>query len=554
MPIGFGGLQQLVAYGAQDVYLTGNPQITHFKQVYRRHTNFSMQYIEQFFDPQPTLNVSKRTQGRLKIERNADLLFDSYLVFDLPDIVSNQFFSFRWIKHIGHHIIYSVEFNVNGQRIALEFGQWMNIWTELTLPNDKRPAYDRMTGGEYHKLRPGQGKSFYPSRNPPTDLAIPATRLYVPFEFWFCKNSGLAVPLIALQYTDVYLYFEFNPLNELFTIQGFSPSTVFTSTDPQLCEVANALRSEGFNQENVLDKFISGTWNRNMHVLCNFIFLDVDERRKFAQQSHEYLIHQVQRRSFTGLRAGNHELEFKIYHPTKELVWVIQKDTVSALNAWHNYSVIDTYDDYKSLKENFYNVYDYIDELLSNTGNSSNKALLDIIGVNGYLDPIENNPPYSVDPIFLGTGLSRTLAFNDFSNVLLSASLIFDGNSREDEKDNTFFDGLQQFRYSTQTRSRCIYVYSFALTPEEFQPSGTCNFSRINKSVLQVQLRRLPSDNVSSSRMDNIANIIAGTGCNGELSERATNRSLTEFTLYLYGLNYNIFRIMSGIGSIAFAS
>jgi hypothetical protein len=511
-----------------------------------------MEYIEQYFDPNPTLNTTKRTQARCKIERNADLLYDTYLIFDLPDIVSNQFYSFRWVKNIGHRIIHYVEITVGGQRIDIQYGIWMNIWTELTLPYDKRPAYDRMIGGEYHKLRPGQGRGYYPTRNPPTNLAVPSTRLYIPLEFWFCKNPGLAIPLISLQYTEIYLNFEFNPLNDLFTIQGFSPSTIFTSTETSILEIANILRSEGYTQENVLNKFISGTWNRYTFVLCNFIFLDTDERQKFAQQSHEYLIHQVQQRIFTGLRAGPHSLEFKMYLPTKELIWVLQKDTAPVLNDWHNYTCIDTHDDYASLKRNFYNQYDYIDTTISNTGNPSNKALLDDTGTNEYLDPIENNPPYAEDPCFLGTGLSRTSAFNDFSNAMLTSKLIFNGNDRITEHDNTFFDGLQQYKYHTQTRSRNIFLYSFALNPEEIQPSGTCDFSRIDKSVLYITIRRLPSDSIRSSTAS-ITNTIAGTNCDGTVTERATNPSLTEYTLYLYGVNYNILRIMGGIGSVAWA-
>ncbi len=548
-----GGLMQLVSYGSEDIFLVGNPQITHFKVVYRRHTNFSMEYIEQYFDPNPVLNTYQKTQAKVKIERNADLLYDSYLVFDLPDIVSNQFYSFRWIKNIAHHIIHYVELNIGGQRIDIQYGQWMNIWTELTITPGKRPAYDRMIGGEYHKLVPGTGRGYYPTRNPPTNLAIPSTRLYIPLEFWFCKNPGLAIPLIALQYSEIYLNFEFNALNELFTIQGFSPATIFTSTDTNIVEIATILRSEGYTQETVLDKFISGTWNRYTFVLSNFIFLDEDERKKFAQQSHEYLIHQVQQRVFRGLRAGPHSLEFKMYHPTKELIWVLQKDTIPVLNDWHNYTCVDTHDDYASLKRNFYNQYLFIDTTISNTGNPLNKSLIDDVGTNNYLNPIENNPPYAADPCFLGTGLTRTMAFNDFTNPLLTSKLIFNGNDRISERDNTFFDGLQQFKYHSNTRNRGIYVYSFALNPEEIQPSGTCNFSRIDKSVLYVTIRRLPTD-TNTSATSTITNAIAGTNCDGTLNERATNASLTEYTLTLYGVNYNVLRFMGGLSALAFSS
>jgi hypothetical protein len=545
-----GGVMQLQAYGSEDIFLVGNPQITHFKAVYRRHTNFAMEYIEQYFTTTPILNTTNRTKMKCKIDRDADLLYDTYLVFILPDIISNQFYSFRWIKELGQHIIHSVEIDVGGQRIDIQYGQWLNIWTELTLSDDKRPAYEKMIGNP-GKLRPGTGKGYYPTRNPPTDLAIPSDILYIPFEFWFCKNPALAIPLIALQYTEIYIYVEFNPLNELFTIQGYSPQTIFTSTDPVIMETASFLSSEGYNVNNVLDKFISGSWSKYTYLLSNFIYLDTDERRRFAQSSHEYLMHQVQQRVFTGLKAGTNTLEFSIYHPVKELIWVLQKDTIVAINDWHNYSIVETFDDYKSLKRNYYNQYDYIDEIISNTGNPDSKALINLEGTNGYLNPIEKNPTYAADPCFLGTGLSRTMAFNDFTNAMLSAKLIFNGNDRIAERDHKFFNALMCYKYHTHSVKDGIYLYTFALNPEEHQPSGTCDFSRIDKAQLQIVIRRLPTDIIDPSSM---TNVIFATACDDLLTPQTIDRNLTEYTLTLYAVNYNIFRIMGGIGSVAFAS
>ena len=182
-----GGLMQLVAYGAQDIYLTGNPQITFFKVVYRRHTNFSMESIEQVFNG--TADFGKRVT--CTVSRNGDLISRVYLQATLPSVestCSSQFF--RWVNFIGHVLIRSVEVEIGGQRIDKHYGDWLTIWNELTIPPGLKSGYDNMVGNTAHLTGTGLQS---------TD----ATTLYIPFQFWFCRNPGLALPLIALQYHEV---------------------------------------------------------------------------------------------------------------------------------------------------------------------------------------------------------------------------------------------------------------------------------------------------------------------------------------------------------------
>lgn len=539
-----GGIMQLVAYGAEDLYLTGNPQITYFKVVYRRHTNFSMEYIPQFFYSLPNFSFSNRSESKVKIDRNADLLHDCYLVFDTPNIrvpledfqnirpdTTVEDINFKWVRNIGYNLINNVRVEVGGYDIDKHYGQWLQIWADLTTPDSKRRALSRLVGEKYYKLRPGFSR-FYPNKG--ENLTIPATRLYVPLQFWFCENPGLAIPLIALQYSEVWIYFDFNPINDLWTLgpENLSPTAYFStgniSNGPD-DSLQLALSNAGFNDQTILNEFIVGDWNQNSFLLANYIYMDDDERRRFAQSSHEYLIHQVQRRLFTGIQQGPGSVELDLFHPVKELIWAFQKDTVGELNDWQNYSFLDLKNDYNQLKDEYNNKFDFLFQQADTQFMNS---------VNNFITTSETNPSPIIEPTFLGAGLSPTMAFNDYVNVMLSAFLRFNGHQRFCEEDYTFFNSLQPYKYHTHSAQDGIHVYSFALYPEQHQPSGTANFSRINKIELVFTVRRdTPL-------------------CSGNPIDPNTNEQLIEcpvnYNLYVYAVNYNIFRVMGGLGGLAF--
>jgi len=527
---------QLVAYGAEDLYLTGNPQITYWKVVYRRHTNFSMEYIEQYFESLPNFVPNKPTEVKIKIERNADLLYDTYLVYDLPNImfplqnypgITVEEVNFRWIRNLGHRIIDHVSINIGGQEIDKQYGQWMNIWSELTVTESKKEAYNRLIG-EHYKLRPGFSR-YYPDKS--GNITIPSTRLYIPFEFWFVSNPGLALPLIALQYDPVFIYITFNPLNDLFTIgpNNLSPCAYFSSENIAQAEpnsLLSQLVTQGYNDQNIFNLFVSGEWNQNSYLLCNYIYLDDNERKKFAATSHEYLIPQVQRRLYTGLTYGPNKVRIDMFHPMKELIWVLQKDNVKDFNNWFNYTFLDLNNDYLALQKGYSNKFDYLfhqpDTEFMNSINNS------------FIVPSEVNP-VNQNCNFLGANVSPTNAFNDYVNIMLNAKLIINGHDRFDLRDEVFFNALQSYKYHTHSAKPGIYVYSFAVFPEQAQPSGTANFSRMNKVELQFYIRRDVCDTVEQDPIED------GTPANP-----------TQYNMYLYGVNYNVLRIMGGMGGIAF--
>ena len=195
---------QLVAYGAQDLYLTGNPQITYFKLVYRRHTHFATEYIEQPFQKLPNFTNNQLTQVTCNIDRNADLLHDCYIVYDLPAIYGCPSSKFRWVPYLGHNIINKVSIMIAGNLIDEHYGQWLNIWSELTLTDEKKRNYYNLIGHDETlesapKLNPVEEITDNCEGKDGT-LLYPSKRLYIPLMFWFCTNPGLAIPLISLQY------------------------------------------------------------------------------------------------------------------------------------------------------------------------------------------------------------------------------------------------------------------------------------------------------------------------------------------------------------------
>ena len=525
-----GGLMQLVAYGAQDLYLTGNPQITYFKTIYRRHTNFSMEYIPQYYRVLPSFSTTQRSQLTVKIDRNADLCHDSYVVFDVPNIYSTSAEKFQWIENLGQNLIAGVNVTCNGVLIDQQYGQWMNVWAQLTVDRSKRRAYDEITGNVWEMQFPDK---YFGDYSPATKPSIPGRRLYIPLFFWFCNNPGLSIPLIALQYTEIYINIEFRALNELFTMwyglspeilyefgkSGNTPTAGIPAFDAQLfqniqdaglpevtaAELVDTLEAEGYGPLTYFWKFVngaqapSGLWTQNSYVFVNYIYLDADERRRFAQVSHEYLITQVQRQEFGGID-GNQTLELKISQPVKELIFTTQRTDVYTVNQWNNYTNCLYY-----------------------------HSLYDVSWVkNAYYfrqerQFVENN----ITPCLPDVQDQFPLNTNFFNanplTILYFGNLLLNYNERFDLRDFYFYNSLQPYQYHTNSPDQGIYVYSFALNPEDFQPSGSCNFSRINRAQLYLNMRQVVNTDI-------------------------------EYNVVVYAHNINVFRIMGGIGSIVFTN
>jgi len=507
---------QLVAYGAQDIYLTGNPQITFFKVVYRRHTNFSMESIQQ------TFSGGQGANPVCTISRNGDLVHKMYLVQTADTYTPDM--------RVPQPII-TVELEIGGQRIDRQSGQWMDTWNELSTPESKAIGLKAMTG------------------QIGTTASASVGYVHIPLQFWFCRNPGLALPLIALQYHEVKVKFTL------------------------------ATNAQGGNFE----------------LFCDYIYLDTDERRRFAQVSHEYLIEQVQEQ--TAASDGKNKLNFN--HPVKELIWsTTDQATEVGLK-------LNGHDRFSSRKSEYFYLqqpYDYHtavpkqnlpaaaqisildrqtsftlptdgthslfasytgqnpsddDYALTNTEarfEITDAGRICFVGFATSLvrDDFDTQNPLGTEFIINidGTsfrvvrdgGIGGEISFTTFTNISGSASdfndavkavttnIVIQGTAVDlsgaavtaliatDTQVISVFRTTNNSSNQARTSkdSQPIGVYSFALKPEEHQPSGTCNFSRIDNAELTFTTK-------------------------GQLGT-------------IYAVNYNVLRIMSGMGGLAYSN
>ena len=525
-----GGLMQLVAYGSQDIYLTGNPQITFFKVVYRRHTNFSMESIKQSFNGNPDFGATVSAT----ISRNGDLIHRMYLehsatfTHNTPGIQN-----LNLVERYGDSLIKECEIEIGGQRIDKHTSMWNRVYSDLTEFNPSshfgasyhpningvvtgNGTLSQLMKGNGFGLNTGyysgsgnvfgvndsptpslaglnapsstntvngftytSGSDVIPVGSNPTASQIIVNRIFLPLNFWFNRNPGLSLPLIALQYHEVKIHMTFEELRNLLRIVNgrlAASNILFLNAQP-------------FNNNVSISSDIFDLW-------CDYIYLDTDERRRFAQVSHEYLIDQVQIKNTT-ISQATERIELNFNHPVKELIWCMRNETLGPTGTHgggrHQTPGVDL-------------------------GDSS-------------------SGPTSIDEIH---GNWR---------------LILNGHDRFKERESKYFSQAQVWQYHTgnggvatagydhhfggnapmpgdeNDGGNSILVYSFSLKPEEHQPSGTCNFSRIDNAEL-----------VGSDLSVDIDSHRVG-------SSNATNVKLT-----IFAVNYNVLRIMSGMGGLAYSN
>ena len=527
-----GALMQLVAYGAQDVFLTGTPEITFWKVSYRRHTNFAMESIEQTFSGQA--DFGRRVT--CTISRNGDLCYRTYLQLVLPEINQNMGTNSsgvwaRWLNYIGEQIIAQVEVEIGGQRIDRQYGDWMHIWNQLTLSSEQQRGYFKMIGNTT-ALSYICDPAFAPVSGPcaaaggPAQVcaprkALPETTLYIPLQFWFCRNPGLALPLIALQYHEVKINIDFRPIGEcLWAVTSLTATTGTVSA------------SSAYQQSLVAAS-----------LYVDYIFLDTDERRKMAQNPHEYLIEQLQFTGDESVGSSSNKIKLNFNHPCKELIWVVQPDA----NVDYCASLDPTTVLFRTLGAQPFNYTDAIDALpkaihafggpesVDGTNGVINTSGL--FQMSGAVDETAASNSWDSTPFVSTSGGSGVSDAGTFvlaetaldmhcwgENPVVTAKLQLNGQDRFSEREGSYFDVVQPFQHHTRNPDAGINVYSFALRPEEHQPSGSCNFSRIDNAVLQLVLS---------------SGAVAGT---------ATAK------VRVYAVNYNVLRVMSGMAGVAYSN
>ena len=427
-----GGLLQLVAYGTQNIFLNANPSLTFFKQVYKPYTNFAMESIRLEFNRRDA-NVYETTKLVCKVSRYADLITQMYLVFELPDVNISNGTRMKWAKRLGETLIDNYYISIGGTIVDKQYGEWLYLWRELSNETSKLHLYNKMIGNTPDVFAPDVLRDSIAAKP-----FIKGRKLVVPLDFWFNKHVGTALPLVSLQYHDVYLNVELRQLQDVFLVDEG--------------DTRGYRRPESGNPNHSIKNFVpsgiasNSSMELNPYLEVNYIFLDSEERDKFTSGSLEYLVEQTTRVEAQNV-SGSQFIDLQLQNPVKELVFITRDPSARTVNDWTT----------------------FVDTL---TGDQ----------------------------------------------LLASAKIMFNGRDRIEEKTMDYFMLLQPWQHHTASPPDGVSVYSFSLHPEHFQPSGSCNMSRINNVQLHV-----------------------------------TTASKKKCDIVVYSRNYNFFRVAAGMGGLAFS-
>lgn len=608
---------QLVAYGAQDVYITGNPQITYFKVVYRRHTNFATENIRL-----PLTNANFGNTAYVVVTRNADLITQCYLEVKLPQISLPTGASddmkvngrFAWARKIGHCLLDYYYIDVGGTTMDKQYADWLNIWQELTLSADQQKNYSKLIGDvpELTSLTGARADGVF------TDQYT----LYLPLQLWFCRNNGLALPLIALQYHEVRLYFKFRAFDEcvIYNQAIGSPASLARSGSSTAASLDAA-------------------------VAVEYVYLDSDERRRFAQVGHEYLIEQVQYSNDLSVTSTNINQQMYFNHPSKMLVWAIKNGsyqggkflsysdsadwsaqiqsagrnlllgqlhesalgetvvyrteaaataavvagfvvfpvsivnsalpTAAPVQGWvlrlaagqtymrPSASPSDVSSDLSS--RSMVDCTHYVVSGAAFTSTAPDSQVVRFLSVGGAYNIVPNMTVNNLSVVSLSRPVqkyadSRPSWIKQFDvtvnqhhnygvlidgsvNPVQSGNIKLNGQDRFETKDGAFFNRLQAFQGCERSPADGINLFNFGLKPLQHQPSGACNMSRIDTAQLVLNLAGSKTGLLSDAVRGDLMNLGSGS-----------STSVGASRLIIYDFSYNVFRVMSGMGGLAYSN
>ncbi len=571
-----GGLIQLVGVGAQNELVNGNPSMTHFRAVYRRHTNFAMDQIRMPFTssnlefPQ----VGTRTIS-CRVDRYAQLLHDCYLVVTLPDIWSPLKFlsgsappagydvrtnsigyDFQWIQNIGYNLIDHVDITMNGQVIQNLRGEWLKLYSYMTHDANKRAIVDQMVGNIPELYDPAHAydrNGQYPNAITPTTLpsaspqtttpepSIRSRQLVIPLHFWFCENPGLALPLVSLQNSEVYINVTLRPVTDLYTVIDVNPASttygqrVYPTNYPLSLFLSPPL-STGLPSNTTLT-----TWFPDPYVEGNFIYLTEAEMNQLARADQTFLVKTVRYVSKEGQFGGNTDLELPMFNLVTRIVFAAQRSDRLLVNDWDNYT------------------------------NWSNPKRAPWSAINS-----------DVNTSLYSSGQQQVTSVFPRS-ALIDGVLLFDGKERIQPKPLPFFSLLQMYRYITGQIPDLpgVYMYSFALDHSGYQPSGAVNGSMFNKIILRLTLQQPLPEATSTTNTTTVCVLTSTLFSPNPTVIPAANLNLTDaagrplyppgsvttvvqtndniiftftYTVGVYVEAINFLRIVSGLGNLVFAS
>lgn len=568
---------QLVGVGAQNELINGNPSMTHFRSVYRRHTNFAMEQIRM---PFTASNLEFSTTGTrtisCRIDRYAQLLHDTYLVLTLPDIWSplkylggaipptgydsrtNSIgYEFQWIPNIGYNLIDHVNLTMNGQVIQSIRGEWLKMYSYMTHDANKRSIVDQMVGnvpevydpahaydrnGQYpHAIAP----TVLPTTAPQTKTPEPSIRsrqLVIPLHFWFCENPGLALPLVSLQNSEVYIEVTLRQLSDLYTVVDTNSTSLTYGKRVRPTQYPLGLFLSPPLSTGIASNPTVTTWFPDPYIEGNFIYLTEMEMNQLARADQTFLVKTVKYVNKEGQFGGNTDLEIPMFNLVTRIVFSSQRSDRILLNDWDNYTNWTT----------------------------TNRAPWSAISTD-------------VDTALYSSGQQQVTSVYP-RDSMTDGVILFDGKERIQPKPLPFFSLLQMYRHTTGETPALpgVYMYSFALDNGSYQPSGAANGSMFNKIILRLTLQQPLPLSVNSDATTTVCvltstlfspnpTVIPAANVNltdpktgkllyppGTITTVVQNNDTILFTFTynvgVYVESINFFRIVSGLGNLVFAS
>ena len=576
-----GALLQLVGTGAQNELVNGNPSMSHFRNTYKRHTNFAMEHIRvDFGSSNLNFDVSQTRKLSARIDRYAQLINDTYLVITLPDIWSPLVavsppptgydprctamgYEFQWIPNLGYNLIDHIDITMNGQTIQTLRGEWMKLYSYLTFDETKRLTVNKMVGNLPEMYDPANAfdrQGQYPHAvsyaTPATDTSgnpilpgvttpepsIRSRQLIVPLHFWFCESVGSALPLVSIQNTEVYINVTLRPLNFLYTILDVVPSSPTygqrirpTGSYPMNLFLTPTLPNGAPTNPGV------STFFPDPYLECNFFYLTEMEMNQLATADQSYMFKEVSYVGTEGQYGPNTDILLPMKNLVSRITWTVTRSDSISTNAWDNYT-------------NW---------------------------------PNPNRAPWSINTTDVATSLyasGQSQVTSVFpKDIVVDGVLLFDGNERLQVKPGDYYSLLETYRFATGVtpdQMPGVYMYSFALDNNEYQPSGAANGSTINKAILRLTLLQplpapvqpnipqtitvcilkstalstnptvIPPGQIGLYTPDQVLTIVqnATTGGNATLVFAYT------YSVNVYVESYNYLRVVSGLANLVFAS
>jgi hypothetical protein len=542
-----GGLMNLVAYGSENLLFNGNPKKTFFKATYKKYSNFGLQRFRIDYEGSKSLNLKTNTVLDFKIPRYAEMLQDTYLVINLPNIYSpfynyaretntnskngHEFapYEFKWIEELGTNMIEEINIYSGGTNLAKYSGEYLNCLKERDFDITKKNLWNRMTGNikEFNNPDNSHGNiNTYPNSHfsdPALDPepSIRGKQLFIPIDAFFCDSSKMALPLVALQYQEINIRIELKPIMDLYTINNVEETPSNNGLSYRMRPNKNILHHEMWRflqapkdeyastskyNQNIID------WNADIHLMGTYIFLGQAERRIFAAQEHKILIKQVYEYNFLDVN-GSRIVEIESKDMVNNYMWRFRRSDAYLRNEWSNYTnwpyhnVIP-----QSLQE--FNI--------SSISNPANHYITGNIGITGST----NNYPINLKEIMVDLGITM------------------DGVYREKVLPSGVYEYMEKYMRTTGGAKDGLYVYNFCLDSNKrtYQPSGAMNVNKFKKVFFEFNTIDAPLD-ISGNNIEYICDL------NGNaIGFRKTVAQLNQYSydLKIFEERYNIMMIQGG--------